>query len=313
MAAPDITFVGPTLLSGIGQHTEKYRRLVAPDKPYYSFDKDVPECEHIFLFIIPIPEIINRIDYYKSRAKKVSCMTVCETEPVHESYGLLTEHFETIFVPSAFCQRVLSKQFPLTTWKVVHAHVPQRPYTFYHIGNILDDRKQFRDILEAFVRLNKPDTRLLVKCTANQEVRINIPRVEVVNGLLSEEQLGHIHARGDCYVSFSKSEGVGMGAYEAAAVWNKPVIITDWGGAPEYIKTPYTIECEPAKVEKDDFLFVKNTEWGRPNKQQLYDYMLDAYTKRVTWMDHDHSRKINDNVLHQFLNDVVGGQDDETR
>ena len=49
-----------------------------------------------------------------------------------------------------------------------------------------------------------------------------------------------IHSKSDCYVSFSSSEGVGMGAVEAA-VRNKPVIITDYGGATEYIETPYTI------------------------------------------------------------------------
>ena len=36
-------------------------------------------------------------------------------------------------------------------------------------------------------------------------------------------------SKSDCYVSFSSSEGVGMGAVEAA-IRNKPVIITDYGG-----------------------------------------------------------------------------------
>ena len=44
-----------------------------------------------------------------------------------------------------------------------------------------------------------------------------------------------IHKSSDCYVSFSSSEGVGMGAVEAA-LRGKPVIITDYGGAPEYVK-----------------------------------------------------------------------------
>jgi hypothetical protein len=36
-------------------------------------------------------------------------MTVCETETVHEDYGKIFEHFDTILVPSEFCKRVLSK------------------------------------------------------------------------------------------------------------------------------------------------------------------------------------------------------------
>ena len=107
------------------------------------------------------------------RNVKVTCMTVCETDPVHEDYGLICEHFDRIAVPSEFCRDVLSRQFPQTEFYVIHAH-PQRPYAFYHIGNIADDRKQFNSILEAFVRLNKPDARLLVKATCNRPVEIKL-------------------------------------------------------------------------------------------------------------------------------------------
>src|SRR6056300_478707 len=250
-------FVGPTLKSGIGQHAFKYTKLF-PDAQYFEFGQEIPECEHAFMFVIPLPHTINAIPYVRSRAKHVSCMTVCETETVHEDYGKIFEHFDTVLVPSAFCQRVLSKQFPMTTFKIVHVHIPYEPtYTFYHIGNIVDDRKNFRGILDAFIRLNAPNTRLLVKATCNQDVAINLPRVKVINGLISDEEMEDIHAMGDCYVSFSKSEGVGMGAVEAA-LHDKPIIITDYGGASEYIKTPYTIECELQELERDDFLFKRN-------------------------------------------------------
>jgi glycosyltransferase involved in cell wall biosynthesis len=76
--------------------------------------------------------------------------------------------------------------------------------------------RTFRGILEAFVRLNKPDARLVVKATCNSNVDIKLPNVEVINGLLSDEEMDTIHERCDCYVSFSKSEGVGMGPVEAA-------------------------------------------------------------------------------------------------
>ena len=65
-----------------------------------------------------------------------------------------------------------------------------------------------------------------------------------------------LHRRCDCYVNFSKSEGVGMGAIEAA-IRDKPVILTDFGGPSEYIKSPYMINCELQELENDDFLFQK--------------------------------------------------------
>jgi hypothetical protein len=57
--------------------------------------------------------------------------------------------------------------------------------------------------------------RLIVKATCNQPVKITVPNVTVINELVSDEVMEEIHTKSDCYVSFSSSEGVGMGAVEA--------------------------------------------------------------------------------------------------
>jgi hypothetical protein len=51
-------FVGPTLKSGIGQHTFKYTKLF-PDAQYFEFGQEIPECEHAFMFVIPLPSKHN--------------------------------------------------------------------------------------------------------------------------------------------------------------------------------------------------------------------------------------------------------------
>jgi len=237
-------------------------------------------------------------------------MTVCETETVHEDYGLIMKEFKRVAVPSEFCKRVLSRQFPDNEFYVIHAHIPQpkeKPYTFYHIGNIMDPRKKFRDILQAFVRLNEPNTRLVVKATSNQAVQIQFPRVEVINDMLSEDEMDTLHNRCDCYVNFSHSEGVGMGAVEAA-MRDKPVIITNYGGASEYVKTPYTIDCGLQELERDDFLFKKGMVWGEPNFDQLLEFMRHAYNNRVREMDHEYTRNLvgRKNVLEEFILNVIG-------
>ena len=306
-------FIGPTLLSGIGQHASKYARLF-PEHSYHVIGREIPEAEHGLLFTIPTPQTLEHIPYIKSRVKNLACMTVCETTEVHEDYGLLFKHFKKVAVPSEFCQEVFSRQFPETSFYVVHAHIPSpETYTFYHIGNIMDDRKQFKDILESFIRLNEPHSRLLVKATCLKDVQLNIPRVEVINGLISDEEMDIIHKRGDCYVSFSKSEGVGMGAVEAA-IRDKPVIVTDFGGAPEYVKTPYLVPCELQELERDDFLFKKGMHWGKPDKDKLLEYMRDAFNKKVRYMDHTHTKNLvgKENILHEFFTNVIGGEDDKT-
>jgi len=308
-------FIGPTLMSGIGQHLKKYSTLF-PGSTYMEIMEDnIPECEEAFIFALPVPYWLTRIPEMKRKIKHLTCMTVCETETVHEDYGKLFEHFDRIAVPSSFCQRVFTRQFPDTTFYIVHAHIPRdERYTFYHIGNIMDPRKNFRSILEAFVLLNEPNARLVVKATCNSPVNINLPNVQVLNGLVSDDDMHDLHKRCDCYVSFSHSEGVGMGAVEAA-LQDKPVIITDYGGAVEYIKTPYTIECTLQELEKDDFLFKKGMLWGNPDPNQLLEFMRDAFNKRMKYMNHTHTKNITsaENVLHELLlNNVMRHKSDDT-
>tara|TARA_B110000503_G_scaffold76759_1_gene118395 strand:- start:1095 stop:2054 length:960 start_codon:yes stop_codon:yes gene_type:complete len=308
--------IGPHLKTGIGQHAKKYVRLFLPDGVYYEFGQQLPESEHGLIFVIPTQNQIEFIKYAKSKVKNLACMTVCETETVHEDYGLIMKEFDRVAVPSEFCKRVLSRQFPNTVFYIIHAHIPpppEKPYTFYHIGNIMDPRKKFRDILQAFVRLNEPNTRLVVKATSNQNVQLPFPRVEVINDMLSDEEMNNLHDRCDCYVNFSHSEGVGMGAVEAA-MRDKPVIITEYGGASEYIKTPYTIACGLQELEQDDFLFKKGMVWGNPNFDQLLEFMRHAYENRVRTMEHDYTKKLvgMENVLEEFILNVIGGENNKT-
>jgi len=307
--------IGPNLISGIGQHANKYTELF-PGSEYHTFGSVLPVSEHGLVFMLPIKNHIEYLKYIRTRVKNLACMTVCETETVHEDYGLIMKEFKRVAVPSEFCKRVLSRQFPDNEFYVIHAHIPmprERPYTFYHIGNIMDPRKKFNDILQAFIRLNKPNTRLVVKATCGGDVNIKLPRVEVINSLVSDEEMNEIHDRCDCYVNFSHSEGVGMGAVEAA-LRNKPVIITNYGGAPEYVKTPYTIDCKLQELDKDDFLFKKGMTWGDPNFDQLLEFMKHAYDNRVRYMNHDHTKKLvgNENILKEFVLNVIGSEDNNT-
>ena len=307
-------FIGPSLLSGIGQLTNKYRQLF-PDAKYYVYNEDIPECDNAFLFALPMESVFDRIPIIKKKCKNVICMTICETETVHEDYGKLFEHFDKIAVASEFCKRVFSRQFPDTEFYVIHAYVPPEPYTFYHIGNILDPRKNFNEILKAFVTINikYPDTKLLVKSTCKQDVKINLKNVEVINGLVSDAEINKIHGCGDCYVSASSSEGVGMGAVESA-LRDKPVITSSYGAPGEYIKTPYMIECGLQELERDDFLFKKGMVWGKPNFDQLLEFMEDAYKKRLKYMDHSHTKDLmsRERILEEFKVNIIGSENEKT-
>ena len=43
--------IGPTLLSGIGQHAKKYTELF-PEWKYIQVSEHIPECERAFIFCL---------------------------------------------------------------------------------------------------------------------------------------------------------------------------------------------------------------------------------------------------------------------
>ena len=85
-------------------------------------------------------------------------------------------------------------------------------------------------------------------------------------------------------------------------------------GVPEYIKTPYIIECGIQYLVKDYFLFKAGMEWGKPNENQLREFMEDVYTKKIRYMEHPrtHMLTCKENVLQEFITNVIGKESDNT-
>jgi glycosyltransferase involved in cell wall biosynthesis len=299
--------VSPTLLSGMGQHLFKYKHMF--DKCEFIQLNEIDKIEpnsNVMIYALPIPEWLINIPILKKITKNVICLTVCETETIHPLYAELIDLFDTIAVPSIFCLEVFSKTFPTKKFKIIHAHVPlpkmllskenrfgipPAKYIFYHIGNILDQRKNVPDILRAFQELNLPDCILVMKATCLKDVKGAIPNVYILNGLRPQKIIDHLHTLCDCYVSFSSSEGIGMGAVEAA-MCDKPVIIPEFGGATDYIKTPFLIKCDRQAIPRDDFLFQKGMIWGKPRYDQLKQFMLKCYVDNIKTMDHSFTRDV---------------------
>jgi len=302
---PSWLFIGPTLLSGIGQVTKKYANLVGGD--YVEFYAETPsrQYDYGFAFVLPIPDQLNMVDRHLAKCQKCFYMTVCETETVHPMYKLLVQRYQTLYVPSEFCLGVLQRQFPKGEWKLLRHTVNGSPlpppvtpeYTFYTIGNMYDPRKNIRMLFEAFLRLNIPNVRLVLKATCREPYVCRIPGVTVINGLLSDEEIENIHQTCHCYVNCSFSEGVGMGAVEAA-VRDKPVIITDYGGLKEYIpSTPFVVESGRTLVGQDDFLYTKDMVWGQPVTTSLLDHMRTCARERITTWNHVRTRELTGEVV----------------
>ena len=292
-------FVGPTRLAGIGQVVLKYAEMARGDWVQFGNKITGKAYDDVFVFLLPIDANIKMVQNYYSRiGRRLHIMTICETWPVHPSYEGIFRTFPTAnhLTPSQFCADIFERQFganlkvvPLWSPEKEWAPVPDsEPYTFYTIGNIADPRKNIQKLIDVFTECKfEPGTaRLLLKATCSQDVHLDVPGVQVLNGLLSDEDLEEqIHSKSHCYINFSHSEGVGMGAVEAA-LRKKPVIVTDFGGLKEYVSTPFLIQCTETKVGVRDFLFTSEMTWGEPDSVQLMTFMKECYEKRLDRQDH---------------------------
>jgi len=291
-------FVGPTPLAGIGQVVLKYAEMSKGDWIQFG-NTTTTRYDDVFVFLLPIETNIKLVqNYYEGVGKRLHVMTICETFPVHPEYSKIFETFPkaTHITPSQFCADIFEKQFgaklevvplwsPEKEWKPVEKH---EPYTFYTIGNIVDPRKNIDGLIRAFIKCDFPQgsAKLLLKATCSRDVQLDIPGVQIINGLLSDNQLERqVHSKSHCYINFSHSEGVGMGAVEAA-LRKKPVIVTDFGGLKEYVSTPFLVKCSETKIGIDDFLFSADMTWGEPDIDQLVMFMKECFDKRLEFQDH---------------------------
>lgn len=128
-------------------------------------------------------------------------------------------------------------------------------------------------------------------------------------GWLPEELYRGLHYDSDCYVTPTRGEGWGLGAFEAAAVGN-PVIATGWSGVKDYLDgyagtryldyflTPATTpldHADPTGINGRQCIAEPNIEQLRYLMRQAYEECWGRVDGSNTWMD-------------RFTQEVVGVQ-----
>jgi glycosyltransferase involved in cell wall biosynthesis len=247
-------------------------------------------------------------------------MTTWETDPFPRTYAKVLEAFDAIIVPSNFCARAMQ---PLDTpihvvphcydpavWKPVYLPRSGDLYRFYTIG-AWSVRKNQIGLLKAYLAtFRKKDRVQLTIVSPNPDLALvkaliktcgipeeELPGLNIISDRLSQEQLIDLHVGGDCFVSATRGEGWGLGAFEAMLMGN-PVVMPDFGGQVDFLGDYggddgyggwYAVDCEPT------FPFVEPTgtgaclmtsgvtceqRWGEPSLPDLADAMLDVHKNR---------------------------------
>jgi len=194
------------------------------------------------------------------------------------------------------------------------------PFVFYSIAT-WTSRKAVLDTVDAFVSAFKADDDvvLVIHTTVEDHVargravraggprnpsreetwftlasalagRPDVPRIVLSTRGLDRVGIDALHARGDCFVSLSRGEGWGLGAFDAGNHGN-PVVVTGWGGTLDMLPSgyPYCVDYDLAPTtldEPDDWWSPRPGErWARARVAHAAALLRDVFEHRVQARD----------------------------
>lgn len=208
---------------------------------------------------------------------------------------------------------------------VPHVHRPARPaprsipgipdttFVFYLIAT-WSTRKAVPETITAFLDEFSPDedVALVIKTTERDAMAVErrvrrgeppgrteetwwslarlvagrrTPRVHLVAGDVPEADIDRLHARGDCLLSITRSEGFGLTPFEAGA-HGTPAIVTGFGATPEVLPPRYPLLVDFRMVatideEPDGWIELSpHQHWARPDFAHARRHMRWAVEHR---------------------------------
>jgi hypothetical protein len=109
------------------------------------------------------------------------------------------------------------------------------------------------------------------------------PKVLLVTRKLDDAELAALHSRADCFVSLCRSEGWGLGAFDAGAYANE-VVITGHGGQLDYLDHEVAHLVDHELVPVDDPAgapsYTPDQTWAEPSVAHAATLLRQAYETR---------------------------------
>lgn len=271
-------------------------------------------------------------------AKRI-CYTTWETNKLpREDAEALSAAFDLILVPSQFCAkafleggvknlRIIPHTFDPNFWYGISpADKEDRDEYVFYSTLVWNARKNPIGLLTAYWTAFADDPnrdvllRLVCGVTPNvtRELMIlkkalNLPHyapVEFVqsgDGWVDEEAYRAVHHNGDCYVSLTRSEGWGLGMFEAAIVGN-PVIATNWSGHRDFLPME---RFHPVKMMLTPCVQVRHgidgtQHWAEPDLLDAQKWMRTVATRQTKRVPPDApSQKL---LVEKYSYGTVGNQ-----
>jgi len=101
---------------------------------------------------------------------------------------------------------------------------------------------------------------------------------------LGEGEMLALHTRGSCYVSLARTEGWGLGAFEAASL-GRPVVMTGYGGQLDYLERDlsWLVDYGMVPVHEPTWRdsYRPRDQWAAPSIEQAARFMRQIYEQQA--------------------------------
>ena len=224
-----------------------------------------------------------------------------ELDKIPSKFVSYLKKFDTIWVPSNFIFQTLREHGFDNVELVKHPiALPSLTPEFFNVTGTLKilfyfdydsypKRKNPEAAVHAFKQAfpNGEDVSLTIKTrgTNDQGRRSwlakqtsNDPRINVIDTLLSRNEISALIESHHVFLSLHRSEGLGLGCAEALAAGNA-VIATDYGGSAEFIgtSTGFPVTWSPVQVGSEDYVLSGDSTWAEPSIDHATELLRSIY------------------------------------
>ena len=270
----------------------------------------------VLLHVMPAlyPRLIEMVG-----RKRIAAYAVWEADRIPAAWRSLLKDVELLLIPSEWNRKVFEaggfeKPMEVVPHCLSYGQSPfpdtskdSTEFVFYSIG-VWSDRKAIDLTLHGYLRAftARDPVRLVLKTSERHEMRRipftswypvhtqwmvsrilrkypDPPPVTMITDNLPAEAMLDLHRQGDCYVSLTRSEGWGLGAFDAAA-HGRPVIMTGFGGQTEFLP-PDLAHLVKYRMVKIPFhpmeQFERGSHWAEPDVNHGAELMRYVFENRA--------------------------------
>ena len=279
----------------------------------------------------------------RNKKKFIVIYTTWETTIIPDAWTEVLNQVDLVLVPCNWNKQTFQSSGVRTPIEVIpHIYdLPSTPYQkpfqknlpyrFYSIGELCRRKGQLEN-LECYLDSFTADDPVVLTIKASRyffltkrrsenivrkiwEKYKNPATVELIDYYLPQDALEQLHQSSHCFLSLTKGEGWGLGAFEAGGLGN-PVLIPRMGGQADFLpkdyKTTidYTMVPIPYYWQEPDYRGL----WAEPSKKSagaLMQKLVQDYCQASSWeetISYQEGQKLQQFIQQNFSAEKVATQ-----